>query len=883
MMRYGAKIIALSLVGILICGLPVILSSDESMVAETTEQRVVNVFEVTTDERIGSNTYDQIWIHGGALTIKKNTQVTVKDSLNITDEGSLKMEGGATLRVEMGIFDGSGAKKVEIRGTLEVTNHDSGDIDGESTFIVIETIEDITIENALINCFGGDGLESDGSGIGGDGGDASVSIRTSGTADIFIIDSEINVKGGRGGQSGREFGNTGGAGGDVSLEVEANDDLIIRGVERTAEINGIGGDGGPKINNGEMGSGGKILDSHFKASDDMVVERTSFLTKGGVGDTGYGTSNIKFEGNSIGFDEETNVEAKNGSLSSIISDVIDFKSKNTVKLHEVNVNPEKVQTLKKAVEFYWWLHVSLMDGAGIPISTVADPLGGVIITDETGNGNTNPTDQDGSVWLELLTRVIGDGDRDLRTFDITASYFGESTLRTGVTLKENDDVGLVMDLLDLKISNLWVAGTLRWGDGGPPSLDNAVVGDITLINGTSSPVDRESDIQQIISVELNIQLKMSDDVGNILDDDNWVIASRGDDGTFDNWYYQWNTANLIDMQEYVIIVKATDGTFTTFTSITVRVDQSSVNHPPQITSIDSPVDNFQIIDRSDDQITVIEGEAYDEDWNAPLLAAGRTIEHIFVDIILIKEGGEKESVKSYDAMLIKGEKGSYTWSLSWNSRELFNDGFLFPNGRYLIEVKAIDSGGLSSSGTGMRTRSVTLKHEVSPVADIAYVSCPNRALIYMDDQNDDTDDGEGRMDELEALTKEKRVVAYVPNDDDDDNRGIITLMFDAGTHPTSYEDVIGSYDDDGKVKNTQVADKERWDEDLTFFWRFKYRDAEITSDDIDGDGGNGWSEDPALMNTFEMDIENWDEDKRNNYLVTLVVRDEDGIESQDEI
>jgi len=875
-----AKVIALSLVLILICGIPLFLLSVDPLQAEpVARQAGSGDFVVTGTQNIVSKTYETIWIKGGTLTIKSSSVgVVVEDSVNITDGGTLLMEKGSKLRIQNGTFDGSGAERVEIMGDLEVTNDVidvEGANEGESSSIIIETSGNKPIKIGdgkkeaypKITCTGGKGNDALTTGTGFDGGDASIVIRTTKKTNIEIWGLDLRVEGGAGGESGPDRGHTGGAGGKASLEIDSGKDLEIE----ESKFLGKGGSGGPGLDSGRSGYGGNIQEFYFKAVEDINIEATHFESEGGLSDTGAGASKIKFEGASLMIDDLNTANTKAGPLSFIISDAIDIKAKKGAELHEVVADPAKVQALdsRTDIEFYWWLQVILQDEVDTPIEAAK-----VTIQDETGGTVMDGvTLSSGSIWFELLARKKTDDTYDIRRFGITAEFYEQIAQRTDVTLKENTVVVLVMDLLDLSFTNLWVAGSTRWGEGGPPNLRGATVGGETTINGTSgAPTDISPGIQ---FVKLKIQLDVELDVP-------WMDVIQTQSGSWDNWYFMWDTTNSLEYQDlgkYIITAWTGDGLFFTYVNITVTIDQSTVNHPPQITAITNPPNNYYIEDTSANHSTTIKGSAYDEDWNTAALAAGRAIELISVNIKLIPVGGTPELVETFSATIIEGKQGRINWTIRWDTREVKQGDYVFKNGKYTIEVRARDNGGSYSIGSGVKQVFVTLKHLVNPTSDITYISSSKESLIYKVDQTPETDEGSDRKSQVEAT--DKQIIAYVPNDEDDKNRGVITLSFDAGSITTADGRIIGSFDDDGERKNTIGTALEDWDQDLSYFWRFKFGNTEVSSDDLDGDGGNGWSNTPSISYKLEIDIEDWEKEKRNTYTVILTVQDQDGLTRED--
>jgi len=845
----------------------VVHNEDTTLSVDALEQGRNEDLEVTGTQNLVSVNYNSIWINGGTLTIKLGS-VTVKESLNITNGGSLIMEEGAILRISNGTFDATDAERVEIRGELVVTNEVidvPGSNEGEpsSIDIVASGNKPVVLQNAKITCTGGAGNNAGSTGTGFDGGDASIVIRTTMKTNIEIDNLELRVEGGAGGKSCPNAGNSGGAGGEASLIVNSEKDLEIKDSAFIAK----GGDGGTGIDNGKDGHGGNSVDCSFISDEDINIELSHFESFGGSSSTNVGASEINFEGAYVGFDVMHAMGSCMENNSFIRSDAIDIKAKKGAQLHETDVDQGKVQAKdsRTDIEFYWWLKVIVQDGMGNEIEGAS-----VEISDETGGTvKDGQTTASGTVCFELMARSKTDSTNDLKKFRAVASHLNVvGGGGTDVTLNMNTEIIIVLDLVEVEITELWDQCSLSYEKG---DTHTPIVGGIMTITGSTSASPGTSPGIQFVKLKIE-----SIDGSSAA----WMDANPSIGGSWDRWHFVWNTTNEIeypDEKEYMITAKTGDGLFEAFVNLAVYLDQDGFNHPPVVTTIEGVPETFLVDDSMTDQNLLIEGWAHDEDWDSSLLSVGKRIENVFISFRL--DNNSSNEIRIYPATFTEEGNGDYHWSFTWDMEEIQEREYLFPDGTYIIEVWAVDDGGVNSTCMDVITETFNLKRPKMPIADIAFISCEKESLVYKKELSKTTDTGNFREENLEVTNDS--VVAYL--EDEGEGRGSVTLRFDAGSYWTEDGRIIGSYDEDGEIKNTDGSTIEEWDEDLTFYWILEAPHTEITSDELDGDSGDGWSANPDIEIALNMQDGDWEESRDEIYNIIVTVRDCDNIEKSDEV
>jgi len=618
--------------------------------------------------------YRNIIVNGtGRLEIQAPAVVSVEEKFIVNSpESTLEIIGG-TLTVSGGFFYVK-AKYVKIRDSpliyVRNTTYPGPGEEGASSRLYINTTGEssgrgVFIQNSILKVEGeAGGIGSQSGSLGGKGGSASLYISTIRGHHLEIWESTIGVFGGDGGDAGPVVSAQGGRGGDAQLEIYSGGDLIVE----SSKINATAGDGGEPSSVARGGAGGIVNIYTLSARGYLNVTASEIVSLGGLRRevppyTRESSRVYLVAGESIDFDSEKPVDKKDQSLSRIHTQDITFRAPGGVELHEVDTGESSPLTdvTDCTIYIYWYLTVKVTDNFGTPLSSTRIRI--FRGTAELFPGKEFLTNEEG-VWMgELPSKII--------TIDPNSNVFLHYNIKAevpggavgtypDVSLRGNTSIVLQVRLIDLEVTSIM----------GKSPYENMVVGGDVLIEGTAGVPPGVT--RRVLQV--NIQI-----------DDGALEPAEDLTGDWSRWQFMWDTLQYSD-GEHTINVYASDGTYTVVWSLSVVIDQSSVNHPPMIEEV-SIRDGERIVRYKEDPyfhfwvvVTDIDGSS--------TLTLGREITEVEISFIHVATG---RSVFTAVIPVTTAEVGRANISVDWNTFDVNEqDEDIFPAGNYTLRIRARD-------------------------------------------------------------------------------------------------------------------------------------------------------------------------------------------------
>jgi len=814
--------------------------------------------EINTTYRVTqSTTFGAITIREGGKLIIEGSISIVADTLECNNHNStlFQMKGAgeaddqkATLTLRGGICELKPHTIILEDAVLSVFSEnetdDTSPVPGESIAVTLNSMGGpLYINNTDISVRARDGLPGTTEFFGTRGGRAVLGIRADPPRNLYISDSDIYLKGGKGGDA-KVSGNLAGAGGDASLLLYGNE-LEIRKSNILCE----GGGGGTPPSGGDSSQGAKgggAYDFKITANRDINIYSSDIEARGGLSTerTGERDSRLRIVSEEGGFyvDDDKSPDEEMESLSSLIGRTTTIEAPLGGYLHEVDLGDSvptaQVDTL---VRVYWWFTVNVRDNYNDPLpnAVIKYRIG---IEPETYQSEGEPwaTDENGEFRIELESLVIHPDE------PANERYYTFYAVITGGAEGNSDSIQLKNEnrVADIEITRLEMdIVTIN----NKEFTEGMVVGGVVQIQGYARPAPNSGNTIQ--SLFISYRLSTSDEYTEI-----GPATDTSDDiaPPYSVWELTWETERIPD-GDYVLRVTGSDEAYTVSVYRDVEVSQRSINHRPQLASVSikDTTGTKQVPIRGDVDVHVtreepfinISGSAWEPDARSPYLETGKEV--VTVILSLVRFDGTQVYSKELDAAnqeeIIKvNETGGYSFKYRIDTNEKVGNEFIYKEGSYRFLFMIEDNAGLVSSGSWFN---MTLQKDFFPVIRI-FLNGDYPAPTDKDWEFDDPVFGSGSTRDEQIWTEESDT---------------IVLSFN----------LTNCYDTDDLTRNLQ----ETW-RGLTYTVTYKKTSTGDSGEIITDQEGI-----PEFTHTFN--VGNKEKNTYESFILTFTVKDTQGLESKE--
>jgi hypothetical protein len=653
--------------------------------------------------------YDQILVKdNGTLIINDNIAIQTskgKGRLIVRDNGTVVINNGKIVRIDL---VSAYCMEFQIKKGASIIN---------SKNIYIHTQNAIELEEVFIECSGERGSAAS------QGEDSTVELVSNKTIKIFG-GSDINAKGGDGGNGDYGLGRSdGGNGGEGKILVQANDNdkdsspsiqILGSSLEATGGNGGTGDNYYDTIGDGGDGGAGVIaILSMSKDNNDQVdIEKSDIIAEGGlIGYSGGQTGAV----DGVGGDAPVNIECKKLFMD-------EFKQSNETNWTEGTTTTQYLNSEIRSICEYPSITISAPNQAylyfpnikggnsGIPNFEIIKAKGPGTIVNIYNLLSIDVVDNAGeklsSAQIDIIekktqtTVVSGTSDNDgneiflipgykIKTNDNKAIEYIVKAVFSGITETYPDDVKLSDRYNEIKIEITLVEviiTDLEFGDQkfSPPEGGTKVGGRTVTVEGTAKP----SGTNSIVSVEVEVITA----AGGIPSQEAEDISASQDKT---KWRYSFDSTTFTDRTDITVEVTARDSAGRSSSALLdLKVRQDVIPRPPTV-MITLPSNNANITDREGDEVKSkvwINGTAIDPDWDVLREDSREVVE---IRLVIKDEAGLEvlnETLEKDDGLTAINDGESYTWGYNWDTRKWSSSAskYVFPNGRYTIQVKAKD-------------------------------------------------------------------------------------------------------------------------------------------------------------------------------------------------
>ncbi len=677
---------------------------------------------VDSDFTLSSSTSKPwVWVRNNAtLTIPEGIKLDLtsdKGRLNVTDNGTVIVRGQLDA-----YYISANCKSFQIDGGWVICNNKRtvGGV-GLPTEITIHTKDGIELSNkAKIECTGqkgssgyigydarvelqsnsyisitgGSTIESKGGDggqgsndikSGGNGAQGSIILKANGTATIknstkqsaalFITDSTLEARGGRGGDT-KISGGDGGDGGLGKIRIETLKESIV--IEKCEMISAFGGDGGSCVSTtsdrGQKGDAELFVKSNKFYVDDYKKDDPKLWLD-------PSSSFIKLNGEYNTF----NIEAKGGAY--LYTPVL------------YNTLPITLDT-QTTIYIYNFLQVTVEDHSRqkLPGAAITVKLGSAT----EGSGTTNAGGQYNFLLLAYQITKSVKNDDALQAYTVSASLSGVKETVSNVNLPDQfNQLTVKLALVAVTIDNIIYGGKSYM------PVNKLEVGDLVTLEGNAS-----SGAGAIESVTVDIFKATEKIINKAAAED---IADVGNEA-FSRWRYDLDTTQFNNNDVVKIEVTAKTEKFANTANVTLKINQEIIPDPPKVTITDLNISEGKYFtDTENLHFLMLEGTASDDDWKSTILTSSQFVDQIR---IIIKNGSghivlsEILTLDHNDPEVYDQDTGKYTWSFKWETRKwsATTEDYVYPAGVYTIHVRAYDDTKPESLESDEQTITVELTH-----------------------------------------------------------------------------------------------------------------------------------------------------------------------------